>query len=443
MRWRRALLAVVAALLLAPGGVAADETASPPFQDLARDLVGADQGVYVRARSGRVLAALAADRPSHPASVTKVATTLALIRRLGPDLRFPTRVLATGDLRRGRLEGDLLVEAGADPFFVTENALLVLASLRCLGLREVAGRLRPAGRGALLFNWSPDGAADRLARVLQGTTDPAAWLAVAAAEPGLLDPGPASLGLRFGRARLAATGDPRLLVEHRSAPLLRLLKELNSFSNNILARLSRRIGGPAAVEREARAAVPPSLAQEITIRNAAGAGLRNRLSPRAAVALLDALEDELARHGRSLVDVLPVAGVDAGTLRQRLAAGRLRGCVVGKTGTYGSIGVSALAGVLRTRAYGEVGFAILNHGLAVAEARRRQDAFVARLVRSTGAEPWPYRPAARPPFAEARIVASAAKGRACDLPRPEARRRPARRETRDRRLPAPQARAGE
>ncbi len=358
----------------------------------------------------------------HPASVTKVATTLALIRGLGPGFRFPTRLLGTGLLRAGRLEGDLLVEAGADPFFVTENALLVLASLRCLGIREVAGRLRMAGKPALLFNWAPDAAAERLARALEGATDPAAWLAVAAAEPGLLDRGPAALGLRFGRARITAAKSPRLLVEHRSAPLLRILKELNSFSNNVLARLAERVGGAAAVEREARASVPPRVAGEIAIANAAGAGRGNRLSPRAAVALLDALEAELARDGRTLVDVLPVAGVDAGTLERRLAGAALRGRVVGKTGTYGSLGASALVGVLRTRRYGDVAFGILNRGLPVAEARRRQDAFVARLARATGAERWPYHRAATPPFAEARILAPSAEERVCDLPRPVSRR---------------------
>ena len=44
----------------------------------------------------------------------------------------------------------------------------------------------------------------------------------------------------------------------------------------------------------------------------AGAGTANRLSPRAAVALLGALMDELARHGDDLTAAIPVSGVDPG-----------------------------------------------------------------------------------------------------------------------------------
>ena len=74
------------------------------------------------------------------------------------------------------------------------------------------------------------------------------------------------------------------------------------------------------------------------------------------------------------------------------------GRVVGKTGTFGSVGASALVGVLRTRRYGLVTFAVLNHGIAVPQARARQDAFVRALVAATEAEPWPYATPARPVY---------------------------------------------
>src|SRR5205085_11149632 len=122
--------------------------------------------------------------------------------------------------------------------------------------------------------------------------------------------------------------------------------------------------------------VAPELRAEITIANAAGAGTQNRISPRAVVALLDALRHALAAEGRELSAVLPVSGIDPGTLRERLLAPpATRGIVIGKTGTYGSEGASALAGVLRTKRYGIVTFAVLNRGLPVPEARARQDAF--------------------------------------------------------------------
>ena len=55
--------------------------------------------------------------------------------------------------------------------------------------------------------------------------------------------------------------------------------------------------------------------------------------------------------------------------------------MVAKTGTYGDYGASALAGALRGPR-GLVYFAILNHGVPIEAARRRQDAFVRALLAS-------------------------------------------------------------
>jgi serine-type D-Ala-D-Ala carboxypeptidase/endopeptidase (penicillin-binding protein 4) len=156
----------------------------------------------------------------------------------------------------------------------------------------------------------------------------------------------------------------------------------------------------------------------VIIENAAGAGKTNRISPRAAVAILDALAKELVRHDLDLTDVLPVAGIDAGTLSDRFDSPDLRGVVVGKTGTFGSLGASALAGAVHTRAHGLVTFAILNRGVPVPEARRRQDAFVKAFLREAGGIPWKHAAAAKPPFAEAEVVALVPGVARCDFPRP-------------------------
>jgi len=91
---------------------------------------------------------------------------------------------------------------------------------------------------------------------------------------------------------------------------------------------------------------------------------------------------------------------------------------VGKTGTIPSIRSSALAGIARTRAHGAVTFAILNHGLPVPEARRRQDAFVQALIGEAGGIPWKYEALSKPPFSEAKVDA-VVDGHRCDVPPPE------------------------
>ena len=76
MTWRAAVAMV--ALLLATHARAAD----PPLQALALSLVGPGQGVFVDADDGTVLVSEAADRPVHPASVTKVAMRESWQRRI-------------------------------------------------------------------------------------------------------------------------------------------------------------------------------------------------------------------------------------------------------------------------------------------------------------------------------------------------------------------------
>jgi D-alanyl-D-alanine carboxypeptidase/D-alanyl-D-alanine-endopeptidase (penicillin-binding protein 4) len=140
---------------------------------------------------------------------------------------------------------------------------------------------------------------------------------------------------------------------------------------------------------------------EIILGDGAGTDPSNRLSPRAAVKLLRALEDQLVDTGHALVDILPVAGVDEGTLRDRINAPGEAGRVVGKTGTFGDYGASALIGAISTGDRGTVYFAILDHGVAVPEARRRQDRFVRALLQRLHSVPWNYQPDARPAVARA------------------------------------------
>lgn len=368
--------------------------AEPPLQALAAH-VGADQGVFVQTRDGAVLVAQLAERPVHPASVSKVATTLALLARLGPSHRFDTRVLAAGAIGGGVLAGDLIVQGGNDPFFVHENAFLVLGRLRSLGITRVQGALRV--QGPMLFNWRPDPGGRRLQETLEGRGGAAAWRAVTGSGDAVLH----AQGLRFGPAPAPAAdgGAEPVVIRHRSAPLHAVVKALNGYSNNVFHFASDSIGGPAAVQAIAHERVAPALRDQIIIENGAGAGSGNRLSPRAATAILVALEAELATHDLRLTDALPVSGIDAGTLKARLPD--MPGTVVGKTGTFGSVGACALVGMLRTRRYGEVAFAVLNHWLPVPEARRRQDDFVRALVAATEAEPWPYERASAPDFRSA------------------------------------------
>lgn len=377
---------------------------------LARTVLGAGQGVYVETADGTVLLAQAAQLPVHPASVSKVPTTLALLRKLGPDHRFTTTFLASGRMYDDTLDGDLVVTSDGDPYFVDENALLVTARLNQLGLRHVTGSLRPLA--TLTFDWQPDEGAKRLQQVMSGQAPPIAWDEVRSQLNGDASSARANAipALQFDGALggAASATPPQSLLVHRSQTLLELAKQLNDYSNNVFKPLADAAGGAAAVEALARSAVPATMRDEITLGDGAGTDGRNRLSPRSAVKLLRALEQELAQSGHRLVDILPVAGIDAGTLHDRFNAPDQVGRVVGKTGTFGDYGASALIGAIPTSDRGTVYFAILNHGVPVPIARDRQNHFVAALLSRLHTVSWNYQPDARPAIARARLDATAA-----------------------------------
>ncbi len=401
----------------------------PALVSAARSILGSDQGVYVEAADGSQLLAQAATRPVHPASVSKVPTTLALLRKFGLDHRFATTFSTSGPIVDGTLYGDLIVQSEGDPSLVDENALVIATRLRAAGIQRIAGGVRLIG--ALTFDWQPDPDGARMRAALSGHVSEAALAAVRAlqtlgseatilpaaapaAESTPLTTQPLA-GIVFAepatwsdtdRARSALVQSPRPhpLLVHRSQPLLALAKALNDYSNNIFKPLADQAGGALAVQQLARAVLPESMRAEVTLGDGAGTDPRNRLSPRAAVRLLEVLDHELTVQGRNLTDILPVAGIDPGTLQKRMNAPQEVGRVVGKTGTFGDYGASALVGAVPTADHGTVYFAILNHNVAVPEARRRQDRFVAMLLAQLHSRPWKYEPDSRPAVQRAELV---------------------------------------
>jgi serine-type D-Ala-D-Ala carboxypeptidase/endopeptidase (penicillin-binding protein 4) len=87
-----------------------------------------------------------------PASNQKLLTAAVSLDVLGPDYRFPTPVLRTGELRDSTLAGDLLIVGRGDPTVSDHVAgdamfpLLAIAdSLRSRGVRLIRGRVLASG----------------------------------------------------------------------------------------------------------------------------------------------------------------------------------------------------------------------------------------------------------------------------------------------------------
>lgn len=336
-------------------------------------LVSANQGVWMQ--SGPVLLANHQGTvPLPAASLTKIATSLAALKTWGPAHQFETLISATGPIKNGVLQGDLIVTGSGDPFFVWEEAIALGNSLNQLGIKRVTGNLVIVGNFAMNYQANPSMAGHLLKQGL----DAHLWSSAAAAQYLNLPQGTKRPGVVIsGSVQVATLPIPKqiLLVRHQSLPLAQIIKEMNIYSNNEMSEmLAQLLGGATEVRQQAAsvAGVPPS---EIQLVNGSGLGVKNRISPRAACAMLAAIQRELLPSQLSVADLFPVAGRDRrGTLETR----QIPAATAIKTGTLQD--VSALAGVMPTHDRGLVWFTIINRGPDVEGFRVRQDQLLQRLL---------------------------------------------------------------
>jgi D-alanyl-D-alanine carboxypeptidase/D-alanyl-D-alanine-endopeptidase (penicillin-binding protein 4) len=328
-----------------------------------------DQGVLVETADGsKTIAEHNADVAFNPASVMKLATSLVALSQLGPDYRYRTIFLADGNLdsHSRTLEGDLVVEGNADPMFAIADAQEVAEQLNRIGVSRVTGGLRIAGA----FYYFATGYHSNLSKETS-----ASKLRAALQRAGIKIDGPTVFG--------ESSGTP--LLSHYSDQLTRVLLFQNAHSSNAVAEVvGESVGGPQAMQSLLTEKLGLS-GNELYVGRASGLEF-NRITPRASLKVLRALVSILTEHSLKLEDVMPVAGVDSGTLRTRLNRDDIRGAVVAKTGTLVSIdnGVSTLVGIAYTKTQGPLLFAVFNSGGSVRHYRRLQDEFVERLIAEEG-----------------------------------------------------------
>lgn len=91
-------------------------------------------------RSGQMLETFGATKALPPASVAKINTALYALDVLGAGHRFTTRLLATGGVSAGVVNGDLILAGGGDPLLDSTHLAQLAAALKSAGVREVRGR---------------------------------------------------------------------------------------------------------------------------------------------------------------------------------------------------------------------------------------------------------------------------------------------------------------
>lgn len=372
---------------------------SPTSTDDSDVLYGL-QGVLVETLDGRTVATQSPDEAFNPASAIKLATALVALRTLGSGHRFITGVWTNGtvDKATATLNGNLYL-SGRDPSFHYEHAVMIARQLNTLGIKTVTGDLIVAPGFTMNFNWSARGSGEQLYDTLDSTLRSGeatrSWLYERTAlgdKEGLQTvPGLAVMG--EVQVNTVAS-DAKLLLSHRSSRLVDILKVLLCYSNNFMAeRLGDTLGGRQSVQLEITRllGISPS---EFNISSLSGLGV-NRVTPRTMMKVLRALRDELRANHLSMTDIMPVAGIDPGTLEDRFVEPSRRGSVIAKTGTLIRTdgGVSSLVGQLKTASGETLLFVIMNRRGNVLKFRDNQDFLVTQIQNSRGGpRPFDYKP---------------------------------------------------
>lgn len=322
-----------------------------------------------------------------PASVEKLWTTCALMRRLGPHARLHTTVLGTGHLRHGVWHGNLYLRGGGDPTFgdptfnktweggygPTANQLV--DQLRAKGIRRVTGRiygdesLFDRRRGGMLTNMLvdvPDFGGQLSALTYDhGTTIPHYDPATFAARELALTMRANHVAAKASTRGRRAPGGAHLLAIVSSPPLATLTRLMDVPSDDLFAELFTKQLGVLFGRGGTIAAGADVIADTIadaydlhpTIVDGSGLSRSDRSSP---LEVVDLLRD--VHHtpvGDELMASLPTVGRD-GTVRNVGLKTAAVGRCLAKTGTLNY--VTNLAGYCHSKSGHLLAFALFVNG---------------------------------------------------------------------------------
>lgn len=325
------------------------------------------QGLLIESLDGStIFADHQSDVAFNPASVIKLATSFTALQKFGPDFHFETAfyTLGTIDKKTRTLKGDLILHSTGDPVLSTADVNRLVNDVIRTGVARVTGNLIVTGPFTYASYTKTAEGTRRLAAVLK------------------------RMGIRVaGSTTFRAPSGVRgaMLSTHNSASLRDILFRQNAHSINTTAeRVGEAVGGPKGVEAflTGTVGIPAS---EVSISRASGLEY-NRITPRSTIHLLQVMMAWMAERNMEPEDIMPVAGIDSGTLQSRFRSEDYRGAVVGKTGTLPATdgGVSTLAGILYTRDRGPILFAIFNTRGSVIAYRQLQDNLLKELIEESG-----------------------------------------------------------
>jgi serine-type D-Ala-D-Ala carboxypeptidase/endopeptidase (penicillin-binding protein 4) len=388
-------LACLLAALAAPAASAKGRAATARALALQMRSAGPSSGALaVDLESGRTIYSRRADIPRMPASVQKLYTSFAALRRLGSGGRLQTSVLAdAAPDDAGVVDGDLYLRGSGDPTFGTLAAARLARQVADAGVVAVTGRVRGDESAFDLRRGVPSSAFR-----LTSEVGPLSALTYNRGRSGRRSPfwqrRPARFAARAFTKQLLLAGvdvqrrgstgrapaDAAPVAEWRSLPVSDLLRLMNPPSDNFMAETFVKVlgaqFGATGSTLEGTEVVRDELGKlDLAPAVVDGSGLSrsDRTSPRDVVALLDELDGDAAFTGS-----LAIAG-RTGTLETRMRGSAAQDRCRAKTGTLRD--VSALAGYCSTSHGGHVAFAFLMNYVSPYYARILQDRMASVLAR--------------------------------------------------------------
>ena len=388
---RICLLVALVALWVshAPARAAPEAQAALGWKAQINGLVeGKKIGISVR-EADRFLYRHADTKRRTPASNEKLLLSMALLDRVGPDLRIHTIARAGNVTPEGVVPGNLWLLGRGDPHVGPGKLGLLAARIEEAGVTRVKGSVR----GAISYfahdwwapGWKPYFPAEEIAlpSALTFRGNVAGGKHISDPERRAARELTQQLRARGVKvAGKAGAGQPpgglEEVGEVSSPPLIVLLRNMLRPSRNFYGEvLGKRLGverqGPPGTISKGAAAIrnwAAGLGVRLVTYDCSGLSYRNGVSPRGMVRLLGKVEG--LDWGPELMEALPSPG--QGTLDDRLAGVPVKA----KTGTLTRI--SALSGWVYLQETGTwAEFSIMSRGMATTAAKHLEDRIV-RLI---------------------------------------------------------------
>lgn len=309
-----------------------------------------------------------------PASVTKLYTTLWSIDSLGKNFRFQTKIIVKNNV--------LYIVGGNDPFFVTENILVIMNKLASHGYTHFK---KVYFSSDLFLNWSDS--QTTIKTTLEKLLNKSKWtrstyntvnnindyLRTQTSDPEIqIENFSVNEIVPIKNIRLVS-GDFSFLF--RSSPIWQHFKQVNMYSNNFYTdKIFDFLGGSVDFSNYIKNKIG---ADEEDIYLFTGSGLGNNYTTcRVTLNMLNALEELLNKEGILHEEIIAIPGFDDGTLKNRFAESSYKGKLAAKTGTLRD--TSTLAGYLFSE--DAIRFAVFNSTTNRVMARKIQNKFIKRTI---------------------------------------------------------------